>query len=159
MYSQWGTYGLFVELHSILRWVVLAAGLLAAARAWIGRVGGRPWSSADTGVARAWVVSLDLQALVGILLYGVFNPAIAEAFRNTALAVQSRAMRFWVIEHPVAMLAALALAHIGLSKARKADGPESQRIASLFFTLALLLVLAAIPWPVFTYGRALWPLK
>ena len=72
--------------------------------------------------------------------------------------MQSRALRFWALEHPFAMMVALALAHIGFAKARKMGGTAAQRAASLYFTLAFLVILAAIPWPIFTFGRLLWPL-
>ena len=64
--------------------------------------------------------------------------------------------RFWAVEHAFGMLAALALAHIGRSRIHKTgnDG-KRHKLAAIFFTLALLLVLASIPWPNMPYGRAL----
>ena len=158
MYSQWGTYGFVLAIHSILRWALIAAGFVAVARAWIARARGRVWSSADTVFARVFVIGFDLQLLVGAALYGLFSAVVAGALTNLPLAMQSRAQRFWVLEHPLAMIAALTLAHIGLSKARKTGGTEGQRTASIFFTMAFLVLLAAIPWPIFTFGRLLWPL-
>ena len=158
MYSSYGTFGLVLGIHSILRWLVVLLGVLAMGRALAARAGGRAWSPADTGLGRAFVIGLDVQALVGSVLFGVFSPSVAGAMANLTLVMQSRTFRFWLIEHPVAMLAALALAHVGFARARRVGGVEAQRRAALFYTLAVLLVLAAIPWPFLSFGRALWPL-
>jgi len=159
MYSDYGTFGLVLGVHSIVRWLVIGLGLGTVARAWTGKRAGRAWSSTDTRVGRMFVACLDLQVLVGVVLYGVYSPTVAAGMSNMAIATRSTAYRFWLLEHPVAMIVALGLAHVGLSKARRADGPIALRHATLYFTLAFVIVLAAIPWPTFTYGRALWPLR
>lgn len=157
MYSDYGTYGLVLATHSILRWLVLAVGLAGTGRTWFVRLTGRSWSTADTWLGRLFVIGLDLQLLLGVVLYGFFSPVVAGALMRPDLAMRSRGMRFWLLEHPLAMLVALALAHVGLAKAKRAAGADAPRQASLYFTLAVLIVLAAIPWPIFSYGRLLWP--
>jgi hypothetical protein len=65
-------------------------------------------------------------------------------------------MRFWTIEHPFGMLLGLALAHVGRARIRKtADAVRRHRVALIFFTLAMIAVLATIPWPGRPYGRPL----
>jgi hypothetical protein len=157
MYSEYGTFGLVLAVHSIVRWLAIGLGAGVSARAWLGRSRGRSWAPADTRVSRMFVACLDLQVLIGIVLYGIFSPVVAAGMSNLAVASDSRAYRFWIIEHPLAMIVALVLAHVGLAKAKRADGPIAHRHAALFFTMALLIILAAIPWPMFTFGRALWP--
>ena len=154
--GSYGPYGLVLYIHSIIRWLVLAAGAYALMRTWRGRLGGRPWEKADGLVARVFVSVMDLQLLVGIILYGIFSPAVAGGFMQPEIAVPSRGLRFWMIEHPLAAVVAVALAHVGYLKAKK-GGANAHRDASLFFTLAVVIVLAALPWPIFSYGRALWP--
>jgi len=159
MYSAWGTYGTVLGVHSVLRWLVVLAAVVAVVRALIGRVGGRDWTAADTLVGRVFVVVLDLQVAIGFVIYGLYSAVVRSALTNPGLTLQTRAFRFWVLEHPIAMLTAVALAHVGLSRAKTATGSLAQRHAFLFFGLALIVILAAIPWPFFTFGRALWPLK
>jgi hypothetical protein len=156
MLSKYGTYGLILYVHSLLRWLVVALAVGVTARAWLGRAGGRPWSSTDTLVGRVFVVAMDVQFLVGAVLYGMFSPAVAGALSNPGLAMQSRGLRFWMLEHPVSALLALVLAHIGFAKAKR-GGATAFRDATVFFTLALVIVLGLIPWPIFSYGRALFP--
>jgi hypothetical protein len=64
-------------------------------------------------------------------------------------------LRFWLVEHPIGMLAALILVHVGRVRTRRAPDAVKGRRARLFFGLALLLILASIPWPGLPYGRGL----
>ena len=156
MLRNYGSYGFVLFIHSVLRWVVVAAGVYAVARTWRGRLGRHAWLKADTRAGRVFVSVMDLQLLAGVVLYGLFSPSVAGAFINPAAAMNSRGLRFWMIEHPLSAVVAVALAHVGFLKAKR-GGADAHRDASLYFTIALLIVLAAIPWPIFSYGRALWP--
>ena len=157
MYSDYGTFGLILGVHSIVRWLVIGLGVGVTARAWLGKASRRAWTSADARVGRMFVACLYLQVLIGFALYGIFSPTVAAGMGNFAVASRSTAYRFWILEHPIAMLVALALAQVGLVRANRAGGPIAQRHAALYFTMAIVIILAAIPWPLFTFGRALWP--
>jgi len=152
-----GGYGFVLAAHSTLRWLILAAGIVATVRTWSGRFGRRSRTRTDSLAARVFVTGMDIQLVVGVLLYGVFSPVVAAAMSRTAIAMQNRGLRFWMVEHPLAMIVAVALAHVGWLKAKRTTGPDAHRQASLYFTLAVLIVLASIPWPFFSYGRALLP--
>jgi uncharacterized membrane protein YozB (DUF420 family) len=154
---MFGTYGVFLYVHSFVRWLVIAAGLVTVIRAWRGRLGQHAWLKADTATARLFVIAIDVQALLGVALYGLFSPEVAGAFSNVDRVMQSRHLRFWMLEHPLAGTVALALVHIGFAKAKR-GGATAHRDASLYFTLAVVIALAAIPWPIFTFGRLLWPI-
>jgi hypothetical protein len=156
MLSKYGTYGLVLYIHSLLRWLVVAVAVGVTARSWQGRARGRAWTGTDTGLGRVFVIAMDVQFLVGAVLYGMFSPAVAGALTNPALAMQSRGLRFWMLEHPVSALAALVLAHVGFARAKR-GGASAFRDASIFFTLALVILFGLIPWPLFSYGRALFP--
>jgi hypothetical protein len=58
-------------------------------------------------------------------------------------------LRFWVMEHTVGMIAAVALAHVGrvMIKKRSDAGSDRHRLAAMFFGGAMLLILLSIPWP------------
>jgi hypothetical protein len=68
-----------LAVHSTLRWLVVVAGLLATVAAWAGRLGRRSWTRADSLAARRFVIGMDIQVVVGVILYGVFSPAVASA--------------------------------------------------------------------------------
>ena len=158
MYSAYGIYGTVLGLHSLMRWAIVALVLTAVARALLARQGGRPWSGTDEQVGRLLVIALDVQFLLGAVMYVGLSPVVKAAMTNLSLAMQNRTMRFWVVEHPIALVAAVVLAHVGFAKAKRTGGTAAQRYALLYFGLALVIILTSIPWPFFSYGRPLWPL-
>jgi len=150
-------YPTLLVIHSLLRWVVLGAAVIALLRAFGGWSSGRPWTPTDEKVGKQFILFLDLQFVVGLLLYVAFSPLTTAAFADFGAAMRDSIMRFWAVEHITAMVIALALAHIGRVKARKlVDNRSRHRTTAIYFGLALLLILASIPWPFMAAGRALF---
>ena len=57
-------------------------------------------------------------------------------------------MRFWVVEHGLAMLVALIVVHVGRVLARKAKSERSAHLRRLLTTaIALGLLFIRSPWP------------
>lgn len=150
-------YVALVILHSWLRWAVLIAGLLALGRAVAGLANRRQWQPADDAAGRWFVISIDVQVLLGLLLYLFFSPYTMSAWGNMAEAMRNPLVRFMAVEHLVGMVVATALAHIGRARARKsADARRRHMQAAIFFGLALLIILISIPWPFTSAGRPLY---
>lgn len=148
-------YGLVLNVHSWMRWVVIATCLWSILRA--AMAGQRPWTPADARSARLFVITLDVQLLLGLLLYFVLSPFTRQAMGNMGEAMKVSALRFFLVEHLVGMFVAVALAHIGATKIRKATGDARRhRYALIFFSLALLAIFASIPWPGMPAGRPLF---
>jgi hypothetical protein len=151
-------YPTALTLHSILRWVVLFAGLLAVARACAGWPGRRSWTASDNRAGIWFVAALDLQLLVGLLLYVVLSPLTQMAKDNMAAAMRDPSLRFWAVEHPLGIVVALVLAHVGRVRIRKASTNDRRhRVAAVFFGIALLVILASTPWPGTPNARPLFP--
>jgi len=149
-------YSLFVALHSLFRYVVLIAGMLAAGRAVAGWFGTRPWTGRDDSSGRFFVIAVDTQALIGLILYGIVSPITYAAFSDMGAAMKDATLRFYAVEHIFIMLLAVALVHIGRKRAQKAATDAAKhRTAAIFFGLALVLILAGIPWPFREVGRPL----
>lgn len=146
-------YPLLLTLHSWLRWFVVIVGLIAVARFASGWWGRRAWQGHDGRLAVLFPTLLDIQLLVGLLLYFFASPITAAALRDFGAAMGNAATRFYAVEHLALMAVALVLAHVGgvLSKKRSAD-PARFRVATVLFGLALVLILAAIPWPFVAAG-------
>lgn len=138
-------YLTILTLHSWVRWLVLITGVLAVGRAIRARRAG--WTAADDRAGFWFVMMLDLQVLIGLLLYVWLSPVTHQAFRDIGATMKSRSLRFWAVEHIFGMVLALALAHIGRVRIRKADISRRGRLAVIFFALALVAILASIPWP------------
>lgn len=151
-------YSVVLILHSIVRWVILTAGLLAVARAWSGWRGQRPWGTADNKAGTWFVAALDLQLLVGLALHFVLSPLTQIAMSDPAAAMQSSGLRFWFVEHPLGMIVGLVLAHVGRVRIRKAVTDVSRhKVATIFFALAFLAIVLSSPWPWTANARPLLP--
>jgi hypothetical protein len=77
-----------------------------------------------------------------------------------AVAMRDSTLRFWAVEHVTMMLAALVFAHVGRVRS-KPGVPDAvrHRRAAIFFTLALVLVFMAMPWPWAREARPLFPFR
>jgi hypothetical protein len=151
-------YSLVIVLHSLLRWAIVFIGIAAVVRALVGWFGNKHWTPGDERTGRSFAIAMDVQFLLGLLLYLGLSPVTTGAFRNMGGAMQNSAVRFFVAEHPVMALLALVLAHIGVARARKAATPQGKhKAAAIFFLIALVLVFLAVPWPGSSHGRPLLP--
>jgi hypothetical protein len=146
-------YLTILAVHSWVRWLVLISGLLAVLRAF--RAGRGTWGAADDRAGFWFVMLLDLQVLIGLALYVWLSPITHEAFRDMGAAMKSSSLRFWAVEHIFGMLIAVAFAHVGRVRIRKAEPARRRRLAVIFFGLAVLAMLASIPWPGTPNGRPL----
>lgn len=149
-------YETVLWIHSWLRWVVLIAGLLAVIRGFGGWPGTKPWVKADDRAGAIFTGMLDLQMLLGLILYVFLSPFSRAAFQDFGGAMSNSAMRFWAVEHLFGMVIAIALAHIGRVRARKAPDVKKHKTAAIFYLLALIVILASIPWPGSPAGRVLF---
>jgi hypothetical protein len=142
--------------HSWLRWVVLVFAVIAIARSIAGASARRPWNPADDRAGLLFTIALDVQLLLGLLLYFVLSPFTIAALRDFGGAMGNSALRFWAVEHVFGMLVAIILAHVGRARVRKtADGLRKHKVAATFYILSLLALLVSIPWPGMPNGRAL----
>jgi hypothetical protein len=150
-------YDLLLFAHSWLRWLVLLAALIAVARAVSGVSTRRPWTPVDERAGKWLTTALDLQMLLGLILYIFLSPVTKSAFVDMAAAMQAAPIRFFAVEHPVGMIVAIALAHVGRARARKAADSQSRHKQALaFFGLSLLVTLLSIPWPIGPGARSLF---
>ena len=148
-------YAAALTLHSWIRWLVLLTGIAAFGRAAAGASGRKPWRPSDDRAGFWFVMALDTQFLLGILLYAFLSPVTHQAFGDFGAAMKNSGLRFWAVEHGVGMLLGVALAHIGRARTRKTDSLRRHRVAAIFFGLALAVILASIPWPGTPNGRPL----
>jgi hypothetical protein len=149
-------YSTVLSIHSLLRWIVLLAAVVAAARAFGGWVGKKEWTELDGRLAMVLTMSVDLQVLAGLILYIFLSPLTKTAFQDFGAAMSNGVLRYWSVEHITLMIIAVGLVHAGRAMSSKASQPASKHMrAALFYGLATLLILLAIPWPFFSYGRPL----
>jgi hypothetical protein len=150
-------YTTVLALHSWIRWIALVAGVGVTLAALRGKVQG------ESSIADRWamvaMMALDIQMLVGLILYLGLSPNMQEILNHFGESMRRADTRFWAVEHITAMIGAVALSHVGRVLARKAKVPASKRSRLLVtFGLATLLMLVGMPWPGRPGGRPLFRL-
>lgn len=138
-----------LDLHNVVRWAVLVLGLIALVRAWSGALAGGRFTPDQARIGRWFSLAFDVQVLLGLVLYFALSPITTGALRDFGAAMQDSAVRFYAVEHALMMVVAAVLVHVGLARAKKTDKAMP---AAIFYTLAVVLVLVAIPW-----GARLFP--
>jgi hypothetical protein len=140
-------YPVILGLHNLNRWVVVVVGLWAVIRFWRGWMRRSVWTAADAQAMRFFVIALDVQMLLGFLLYAVFSPLTRQAFGDMGAAMRDPAVRYFVADHMVIMVLAIAFAHIATVRVRKAASDSARfQTAAIWFGVVLAAILGFIPW-------------
>lgn len=140
-------YSFVLGAHNIVRWLVILVGVVALVRCYRGLFAGAVWTPRERTSLSAYANLLGLQFLLGLLLYVWLSPIPRMALRDMAATMGNRDLRFFVVEHPVAMILAMVLAHVAVARTRKAATDAARfRIAAILVTLSLVLVFVMIPW-------------
>lgn len=136
-----------LAMHNLLRWLVLFAALYALIRQISGLIQKREWVASDRKASTIYAIVLDVQLLVGLILYFVLSDIVQAAFSNLGAAMGNATLRFFLLEHFLMMILAVVFAHIGSANAKKdiPAGKKFQRVL-IFTAVSLVLVLAGIPW-------------
>jgi membrane protein DedA with SNARE-associated domain len=98
------------------------------------------------------MISLHTQLLIGLALYFTSDKVqFIEGWMKSPL------LRFYGMEHLAGMLIAIVLVTIGHSKSKKAtESSDKFKAIKRWYVLALILILAFIPWPFRTVLGAGW---
>jgi len=140
-------YPIVLSLHNLVRWVVVILALAATVRALIGWFGKKEWTALDNQLGVLFSSSMDVQLLLGVLLYFFLSPITGTALKNFGTAMLNPELRFFAVEHVTVMFAAVVLAHVGRTLSKKAAGAVAKhRLVAIFFGLAILAIVSAIPW-------------
>jgi hypothetical protein len=151
-------YSAVLTTHSWLRWVIVLSAFVAVLRAIMGWQSRRMWTRVDDRTGLLLMIAVDLQFLLGLLLYFVYSPYTALAMDDFGNAMRSADLRYWAVEHVFSAVAGIALVHVGRVRAKKtSDSLRKHRTTAIFFSLALLALLVAIPWPGTPNARPLFP--
>lgn len=139
-------YSLLLAIHDDLRWLVLLSALVAVVAALSGLLGRRSFRPLGRVTGVVFISVMDLQFLLGLILC-FLSPWVAQFWASPGAAMKVKEARFFGMEHLVFMIVALALAHVGAARSKRASEPaKAYRTALVWFSLSLLLILAGIPW-------------
>ena len=137
-----------ISAHSGLRWIALLMLLLAIFNAFTSK----NYEKKHRLVNLFTMITFHTQLLLGLILY--FSSDKVKFVEGWMKIAQ---YRFYGMEHLAGMLLAIIAITIGHSKSKKgADATAKFKAIKVWYVLALILVLAFIPWPFRTELGAGW---
>ena len=130
-----------------MRWAILLFGLWTLLNAITGVMNKRAYSANDNRSNLFFMISFDIQLLLGLILY-FSNSWFNNLKSNLEHTMKDPFLRFFTVEHTIMMILAWILVHAGRTAVKRAatDAAKHKKML-IYFGLALLLILAAIPWP------------
>jgi hypothetical protein len=138
-----------VYLHNILRWVILILLLASVFKSFSGWQSKRAFTSGDRKLWLFTMIFAHTTLLVGLYLlffgrYGIVSTGLPE---GTHL-MKDDYYRFYWVEHPFGQIVAIVLITVGngMSKKSVSDTVKFKK-AFWFFLIALIIILASVPWP------------
>jgi hypothetical protein len=141
-------YTFLLTLHNLWRWVVLVMAIVATVGAVAGWLGKREWSERDRKRGSFNAMFMDIQFLLGLLLY-IFGEYGIKALSKGMEFIKANQgdYLFFSVEHIFYMLVAVVLAHLGSSLPKRAQESKKKFMrAAIPFVLMLLVLIIGIPW-------------
>ena len=138
-------YKLLIVLHSYVRWFVLLSLIIAVFKACSGYFSNKAFTKSDNAV-RHWAATVaHIQLMIGMILY-FQSPVIKYFFKNTNRA--GAEYSFFGVIHGSFMLVAIIIVTIGSAMAKRKETDKAKfKTMLLWYSLALVIIFVAIPWP------------
>ena len=140
-------YPTFLLLHSLFRWLVLLSLCYAIARSYRGYYYRLAFSYLDNKI-RHWTATIShIQLILGVLLY-IKSPIIQYYFSDFKNLITNWELTFFGLFHFIMMLSAIVVITVGSAKAKRTKtASEKFRTMLIWFSIALIIIFIAIPWP------------
>lgn len=137
-----------VHLHNLLRWVILLLLLIALFRHLGGMNSKRGINNGDRRVDLFLMIAAHLTFVLGLYQWftGSWGWNIFKS-HSTKEIMDTTALRFWAVEHIGGMFIAIILITVGRGAVKRSIDWTTHKKAFWFFLVALLLILASVPWP------------
>lgn len=135
-------------IHSKWAYLVLLVLIIATFNALIKFFGDKEFDAKDFRISLFALITMHIQLLIGIVLFFMKDYfSTIEQVGGMSEVMKNSALRNLIVEHPLTMIIAVALVTIGYSKHKKklTSKPKFKMLA-IFYAIALVLVLAKIPW-------------
>ncbi len=136
-------------IHSYWAYLVLLMLVIATFNALIKFFGKKEFQPVDFRISLFTLIVTHIQLLIGIVLFFAAGYISLIGDMGMGGIMKNDTLRTNIIEHPLTMIIAVVFITIGYSKHKKklTSTPKFKMLA-IFYTLALILVLAKIPWKV-----------
>ncbi|KXK51640.1 MAG: hypothetical protein IPM61_07520 [Chlorobi bacterium] len=150
-------YNTLLVLHSLLRWVFVASLGGALGMTYWGLLRRKEFGKGNRWGLIIAASAGHLQLLVGMILY-FYSPFVEYFWTDPAVRDSSVQFLFFAIIHVVGMMLGMMLMGIGTALSKQPTSHHQKfRVVAIYWTLALLLILAVVPWPFSPLAqRPLW---
>ncbi len=140
----------FKHLHSANRYILLALLLIVIITSFQKWKGKKEYTKQDDKLNLITFIITHIQLLLGLVLY--FTSNWVQFNENT---MSSSLLRFFTVEHIFGMLIAITLITLGRIKGKKiTDSVRRHKLTFWYFFIALIIMLATIPWPFRAWSEA-----
>jgi hypothetical protein len=134
------------DIHSYWAYLVVLFLIFAVYNAVTGFTKKREFTDKDLRIGLFTLIASHIQILIGLGWY-FMSPAYKALKMDSAAVMVNSASRLLAVEHPIMMIIAIVLITIGWSKhKKKTEDTAKFKTFAIFYGLALLLILARIPW-------------
>lgn len=135
------------HLHSGWAYLALIILLVAFVNALMGMNSKREFKAKDLRLSLFTLIFMHIQLILGFVMYYLspFYTHLKEV--GMGATMKDATARLIVVEHPLMMIIAIVLITMGFSKhKKKTEDAAKFKTITIFYGIALLLVLARIPW-------------
>lgn len=134
-------------LHSYWAYLVLILLVISTVNALMKFFGNKEFVAFDFRVSLFTLIVVHIHLILGVILFFAADYLSLISEMGMGEVMKNSLLRSNIIEHPLTMIIAVVLITMGYSKHKKklTSKPKFKMLA-LFYTLALVLVLAKIPW-------------
>ncbi|GAB4031951.1 hypothetical protein [Spirosoma jeollabukense] len=140
-------YQIILVIHNALRWLVLGSLLATLASAYSGWLRPRSYRPADQTLRVVATSIAHTQLIVGIYLYTI-SPIISYYWKFHPSFGEAREFSFFSLIHISLMLIAVVVMTVGSSTAKRLKNDRQKfKTTAIYFTIGLVIILVAIPWP------------
>lgn len=136
-------------IHSYWAYIVLIILIIAVVNALLGFTSKKEFKAKDLRISLFTLIATHIQLVIGFIAY--YNSTFYESMRSMGMGevMKNSELRKPLVEHPIMIIIAIALITIGFSKHKKKTTDTAKfKTISIFYGIALLLILAVIPWNV-----------
>jgi len=135
------------HIHSGWAYIVLIILLVAFINVTIGLLKNKSFTAKDLRISLFTLIVAHIQLVLGLVMYYLSPYYHHMREIGMSAAMKDPKTRFFMVEHPLVMILAIALITIGFSKHKKQTTDKAKfKTITIFYGLALLLILSRIPW-------------
>lgn len=134
-------------IHSYWAYIVLIILIVATVNAIIGLSSKKEFKDKDLRISLFALISSHIQLIIGFIAY--YTSSFYNVMREVGMGevMKNSELRKPLIEHPIMIIVAIALITVGFSKHKKKNTDSAKfKTIAVFYTIALILILAVIPW-------------